>query len=107
MRRGADPLFLSCSRCGSVAPRGPAPLLLLSHILTPYLQLDPTNDILVLADATYGAYCLTDRPTKALEPDILVHYDHSCLVPVTSSLLPMLYVFIEIHIAPSAMPSQT
>ncbi|XP_066322910.1 uncharacterized protein [Miscanthus floridulus] len=70
----------------------------LSHLLAPYLEPDPANDVLVLADATYGACCLADRPATALAADVLVHYGHSCLVPVTSSLLPVLYVFVEIRV---------
>ncbi|CAL5056446.1 unnamed protein product [Urochloa decumbens] len=70
----------------------------LSHLFAPYLEPDPANDVLVLADATYGACCLADRPAKALAADVLVHYGHSCLVPVTSSLLPVLYVFVEIRV---------
>uniref|UniRef100_A0A453Q165 Diphthamide biosynthesis protein 1 n=1 Tax=Aegilops tauschii subsp. strangulata TaxID=200361 RepID=A0A453Q165_AEGTS len=66
----------------------------LSHLLGPFLAEDPSNDVLILADPTYGACCLGDRPAKALAADLLVHYGHSCLVPVTSSLLPVLYVFV-------------
>ncbi|EAZ25068.1 hypothetical protein OsJ_08861 [Oryza sativa Japonica Group] len=70
----------------------------LSHLLAPFLEPDPSNDVLILADPTYGACCLADRPAKALAADVLVHYGHSCLVPVTSSLLPVLYVFVEIRV---------
>ncbi|KAM3245119.1 hypothetical protein ACQJBY_056441 [Aegilops geniculata] len=70
----------------------------LSHLLGPFLAEDPSNDVLILADPTYGACCLGDRPAKALAADLLVHYGHSCLVPVTSSLLPVLYVFVEIRV---------
>ncbi|KAI4983032.1 hypothetical protein ZWY2020_023524 [Hordeum vulgare] len=70
----------------------------ISHLLGPFLAEDPSNDVLILADPTYGACCLGDRPAKALAADLLVHYGHSCLVPVTSSLLPVLYVFVEIRV---------
>lgn len=70
----------------------------LSHLLAPYLEPGADNDVLVLADATYGACCLADRPARALAADLLVHYGHSCLVPVTASLLPVLYVFVEIRV---------
>jgi len=90
-----------------VALQLPEGLLPLSHLLAPYLQPDPTNDVLVLADATYGACCLADRPVKVLTADFVVHYGHSCLVPVTSSLLLVLYVFIEIRVDASLLPSAT
>ncbi|KAJ3672113.1 hypothetical protein LUZ60_006834 [Juncus effusus] len=52
----------------------------------------------ILADPTYGACCLADTAAASLSCDLLVHYGHSCLVPVTSSLLPVLYVFVDIRV---------
>lgn len=37
---------------------------------------------MVLGDVTYGACCVDDFSAKALGADLLVHYGHSCLVPV-------------------------
>ncbi|WOK95830.1 hypothetical protein Cni_G04537 [Canna indica] len=56
------------------------------------------DDVLILADPTYGACCLDDFAASALSADLLVHYGHSCLVPVPSSRLPVLYVFVDIRI---------
>ncbi|KAG1359706.1 2-(3-amino-3-carboxypropyl)histidine synthase subunit 1 [Cocos nucifera] len=56
------------------------------------------EDVLVLADPTYGACCLDDFAASALQADLLVHYGHSCLVPVPSARLPTLYVFVDIRI---------
>ncbi len=36
----------------------------------------------VMGDVTYGACCVDDFSAKALGADLLVHYGHSCLVPV-------------------------
>lgn len=41
-------------------------------------------DIIVLGDVTYGACCIDDFSAEALGADLLVHYGHSCLVPVDS-----------------------
>lgn len=57
-------------------------------------------DTVVLADVTYGACCVDDFSAKALACDFLVHYGHSCLVPVTQCALPMLYVFVHIAFEP-------
>jgi 2-(3-amino-3-carboxypropyl)histidine synthase len=35
---------------------------------------------------------------KALGADLLVHYGHSCLVPLTTTAIPCLYVFVEIRV---------
>lgn len=37
---------------------------------------------MVLGDVTYGACCVDDFSAKALGAQLLVHYGHSCLVPV-------------------------
>lgn len=36
----------------------------------------------VMGDVTYGACCVDDFSALALQADLLVHYGHSCLVPV-------------------------
>lgn len=56
------------------------------------------ESVSVLGDVTYGACCVDDIGAKALGADLLVHYGHSCLVPLTTSVLPVLYVFVEIRI---------
>ena len=52
----------------------------------------------ILGDVTYGACCIDDLGAKALGADLLVHYGHSCLVPLTSTSIPCLYVFVEIRV---------
>lgn len=50
----------------------------------------------ILGDVTYGACCIDDLSASALSADLLVHYGHSCLVPVSSTVIPTLYVFVHI-----------
>ena len=60
----------------------------------------------VLADVTYGACCIDDFAARALGCELLVHYGHSCLVPVdvtSETALPMetfktqvMYVFVDV-----------
>ena len=52
----------------------------------------------IMGDVTYGACCVDDYTARALGCDLLVHYGHSCLVPVTATPLPTLYVFVDIRI---------
>ena len=54
--------------------------------------------ISVLGDVTYGACCIDDLGAKALGSDLIVHYGHSCLVPMTCTVVPCLYIFVEISI---------
>ena len=49
-----------------------------------------------MGDVTYGACCVDDFSAAALEADFLVHYGHSCLVPVDITSVPCLYVFVDI-----------
>ncbi|PNW79266.1 hypothetical protein CHLRE_09g408500v5 [Chlamydomonas reinhardtii] len=53
---------------------------------------------LVMGDVTYGACCIDDYSAEALGAHFLVHYGHSCLVPVdvTASRMPVQYVFVDI-----------
>ncbi|KAL2928890.1 2-(3-amino-3-carboxypropyl)histidine synthase subunit 1 [Bienertia sinuspersici] len=56
------------------------------------------SDVFVLGDVTYGACCIDDLSASALGADLLIHYGHSCLVPVDSTVLPCMYVFVDIGI---------
>ncbi|EIW69855.1 hypothetical protein TREMEDRAFT_29921 [Tremella mesenterica DSM 1558] len=53
---------------------------------------------LLLADVTYGACCIDDFTAKELGAEMIVHYGHSCLIPVNQTSLKTLYVFVEIAI---------
>ena len=52
----------------------------------------------IMGDVTYGACCVDDYTAMALGCDMLVHYGHSCLVPVDQTMIRTLYVFVEIHV---------
>jgi 2-(3-amino-3-carboxypropyl)histidine synthase len=52
--------------------------------------------VVVLGDVTYGACCVDDFTARALGCDFMIHYGHSCLVPVTQCLIKVVYVFVEI-----------
>nr|MBE5724768.1 putative diphthamide biosynthesis protein 1 [Cucujiformia] len=47
----------------------------------------------------YGACCVDDLTAKALNVDLLVHYGHSCLVPIDQTQgIKVLYIFVDIKI---------
>lgn len=48
---------------------------------------------------TYGACCIDDFTAKALGADLLVHYGHSCLIPIDQTVgIKVLYIFVDIKI---------
>lgn len=59
-------------------------------------------DTVILGDVTYGACCIDDFTAVALGVDLLVHYGHSCLIPIDqTSSIKVLYIFVDIKIDPS------
>ena len=50
-----------------------------------------------MGDVTYGACCIDDFTARALGCDFLVHFGHSCLVPVDITTIKTLYVFVDIQ----------
>ena len=55
-------------------------------------------ETIIMGDVTYGACCVDDFTALALGADLMVHYGHSCLVPIDSTTIKMLYVFVDIKI---------
>ncbi|TYJ51587.1 diphthamide biosynthesis protein 1 [Cryptococcus floricola] len=53
---------------------------------------------MLLADVTYGACCIDDYTAREMGAEMIVHYGHSCLIPVSQTTLKTLYVFVEIGI---------
>lgn len=59
-------------------------------------------DTVIMGDVTYGACCIDDFTACALGVDLLVHYGHSCLIPIDqTSAIKVLYIFVDIKIDPS------
>lgn len=69
--------------------------LVISDILTAFADVERC---FVLGDVTFGACCVDDLAAQALGADVLIHYGHSCLVPVDNTVVPCLYVFVDIKI---------
>ncbi|GAM37600.1 Dph1 homolog [Talaromyces pinophilus] len=82
-----------------VALQFPEGLLLfattISDILTEFCDGVET---LIMGDVTYGACCIDDYTARALGCDLLVHYAHSCLIPVDVTTIKTLYIFVDISI---------
>lgn len=40
------------------------------------------SEIMIIADENYGACCIEDQAGFLFMADFIVHYGHSCLVPI-------------------------
>lgn len=56
------------------------------------------SQVSILADENYGACCIEDQAAYLYEIDFLIHYGHSCLVPIPQTLVKTIYVFVDIII---------
>lgn len=80
----------------------PEGLLLFSTTVADIIKDFTGADTVIMGDVTYGACCVDDLTAQALGVELLVHYGHSCLVPLnpSSTKLKILYVFVDIKIDP-------
>ncbi|XP_071449795.1 2-(3-amino-3-carboxypropyl)histidine synthase subunit 1 [Hetaerina americana] len=82
-------------RVGLQMPEG---LLMFGTTISDIITEFTDADTVIMGDVTYGACCVDDFTAKALGVDLLVHYGHSCLIPVSITDIPVLYVFVDIQI---------
>lgn len=73
--------------------------LCLSEIF--YFFCESVEEVIVLGDVTYGACCIDDFTSSKLQCDLIIHYGHSCLVPLTVTTVRTIYVFVDIKLNPS------
>ncbi|KAI9820727.1 MAG: Diphthamide biosynthesis protein 1 [Pycnora praestabilis] len=82
-----------------IALQFPEGLLLFATTISDILtRFCPGVETLIMGDVTYGACCIDDYTARALGCDLLVHYAHSCLIPVDVTKIKTLYVFVDISI---------
>lgn len=83
-----------------VALQLPEGLLMYACVISDILEHFTGVETLIMGDVTYGACCVDDLSAKALGCDFLIHYGHSCLVPIdiTDNSIKVLYVFVDISI---------
>lgn len=87
-------------QCGSkrVALQFPEGLLMFACTIADIVEEFSGAETIIMGDVTYGACCVDDFTARALGADLLVHYGHSCLVPIDTTSIKMLYVFVDIKI---------
>jgi 2-(3-amino-3-carboxypropyl)histidine synthase len=96
-------------RCSAkkVAIQLPEGLLLFAPSIADLLERFGGVEISIFADVTYGACCVDDFAARALGCELLVHYGHSCLVPVDitskspstedANTVQVMYVFVDVN----------
>ena len=81
-----------------VALQFPEGLLLFACPIADIIEEFGGAETVIMGDVTYGACCVDDFTARALGADLMVHYGHSCLVPIDTTSIRMLYVFVDIKI---------
>lgn len=76
----------------------PEGLLVYAPIISDIIEQFCGVQTLIMGDVTYGACCIDDFTARSLGCDFLIHYAHSCLVPVEVTGIKVLYVFVTIDI---------
>ncbi|XP_058489714.1 2-(3-amino-3-carboxypropyl)histidine synthase subunit 1 isoform X2 [Solea solea] len=82
-----------------VALQLPEGLQMFACVIADIIERFTEADTIVLGDVTYGACCVDDFTARALGADFMVHYGHSCLIPIDATAgIKMLYVFVDIQL---------
>lgn len=72
----------------------------LVDVMTAYLSKNGHDNVrfITMGDLTYGACCIDDYLAASMGCDLIVHYAHSCLVPINklNSKVKYLYIFLDI-----------
>ncbi|KAI3410969.1 hypothetical protein GPALN_003053 [Globodera pallida] len=80
-----------------VALQFPEGLTMYACVIVDILEKYTGAEFIILGDVTYGACCVDDFTARALGCELLVHYGHSCLVPIQDTVgIHLLYVFVNI-----------
>jgi 2-(3-amino-3-carboxypropyl)histidine synthase len=92
---------IHAAQASHVALQMPEGLLLYATVIADALvrlAAPVLTQVSILGDVTYGACCVGDLDAQALGAQLLIHYGHSCLVPLQHTVVPCLYVFVEIQL---------
>jgi len=85
----------NAKRVGLQFPEG---LFIFAIPLADILEEFAKVEVVIMGDVTYGACCVDDYTATSLGCDFLVHFAHSCLVPVNQMIngIKVLYIFVDI-----------
>lgn len=74
-----------------VALQFPEGLLMYACIISDIMTRFAQTKVIILGDVTYGACCIDDYTAQKLGATLLIHYGHSCLVPVNVTRIKVSY----------------
>lgn len=76
----------------------PEGLFLFSTIIADLIVEFAKCEVIIIGDVTYGACCIDDYVAALNECQLIVHFAHSCLIPVNEMVdnLKVLYIFVDI-----------
>ena len=88
---------LDAKKVGLQMPEG---LLLFATTVADIIEhFTECEEVVIMGDVTYGACCIDDFTAESLGIELLVHYGHSCLVPIDrTASIKVLYIFVDIKI---------
>ena len=89
---------ISKLKCNRVVLQFPEGLLLYGQTISQIIEDFANVECCILGDVTYGACCIEDVKSKEIGADLLIHYGHSCLVPIQDTVCKVLYIFVTINI---------
>ena len=75
----------------------PEGLLMYACLLGDIITKFTGAQIYIMGDVTFGACCIDDLTSFKLGVELLIHYGHSCLVPLQFTKVKVMYVFVEIY----------
>ena len=81
-----------------VALQFPEGLMMFATTIADIIEGHTGTETIIMGDVTYGACCVDDFTARALGATFMIHYGHSCLVPIDTTTIKMLYVFVDIQI---------
>lgn len=69
----------------TVALQFPEGLLMYACVISDIIARFGGSKVIILGDVTYGACCIDDFTAQKLGAELLIHYGHSCLVPINTT----------------------
>jgi 2-(3-amino-3-carboxypropyl)histidine synthase len=69
----------------TVALQFPEGLLMYACVISDIIVRFTGSKVIILGDVTYGACCIDDFTAQKLGAELLIHYGHSCLVPINTT----------------------
>lgn len=79
----------------AVAIQFPEGLLMYACIISDIMEKFTEAKVIILGDVTYGACCIDDFTANKLGAQLLIHYGHSCLVPISTTKIKVSNVYSQ------------